>query len=130
MLEFHHIGVLVDDIPAALESYAGLFGSDVTDGPYDIRSQGVRVCFLKMDQGHLEFVEAIGESSILDGMKKRKVKYYHVGYLTADVEAAIDSLSERGYKHVSTFESEAFEDRTCAFLFSPEMHLVELIEKP
>ena len=82
-----------------------------------------------MDTGYLEFVEAIGESSILKVMKQRKVKYYHVGYLAKNVEAAIEELSGRDYKHVSTFSSEAFAGRKCAFLFSPEMHLIELVEK-
>ena len=128
MLEVHHIGVLVDDIETSLRMYQGLFGEDDITGPYTISSQGVRVSFLKMNKGYLEFVEAVGESSILDMMKKRKVKYYHVGYLTASVEKAIESLVERDFKHVATFDSEAFDGRPCAFLFSPEMHLVELIE--
>ena len=129
MLEFHHIGVLVDDIDQSLETYRGLFDTTEVSGPFDISSQGVRVSFLKMDKGHLEFVQATDSSTILDQMKKRKVKYYHVGYLTADIEQTIDSLCERNFKHLSTFESEAFDGRKCAFLFSPEMHLIELIEK-
>lgn len=129
MLEFHHIGILVDDIESAVENYKGLFEGSSVDGPYEIVSQGVKVCFLSMDKGHLEFVEGIGDSSILDVMKKRKVKYYHVGYLVRDVDATIDALCCRNHRHVSTFSSEAFAGRKCAFLFSPEMHLIELIEK-
>ena len=129
MLEFHHIGILVDDIESALRTYQGLFGVDDVDGPHEISSQGVRVCFLRMDRGNLEFVQQTSASSILDTMRKRKVKYYHVGYLTRNIDDAVNELCERDFKHISTFASEAFSMRKCAFLFSPELHLVELIEQ-
>ncbi len=129
MLEFHHIGILVENIEDSLQMYQGLFGTDRITGPFEVSSQGVRVCFLEMDKGCLEFVQDIGDSSILEMMKKRKVKYYHVAYMTDSVEQAIKDLCGRQFKHVSTFDSEAFDGRKCAFLFSPEMHLIELIEK-
>ena len=131
VLNFHHVGLLVDNIETTMESYRGLFGShgDEFDGPYSISSQGVRVCFLAMAQGYLEFVEPLKGSQILDAMKKRNIRYYHVGYAVKDFDAATSMLTSRGYRHISTFESEAFQFRRCAFLFSPELHLVELIEE-
>jgi hypothetical protein len=33
------------------------------------------------------------------------------------------------YKTLDIFDSEAFEGKRCVFLFSPEAHLIELIEE-
>lgn len=130
MLEFHHIGVLVDDIDQAAHHYQGLFGDRPLDGPYHITSQGVRVAFVAMDHGHLELVQEADETSILASLRKRKVKYYHVGYMTNELDNTIEELvGQRDFRLLSTFESEAFSMRRCAFLFSPELHLIELIGK-
>ena len=126
-LTLHHVGVLVNRIENAAEAYAELNGK--VSPPISIASQNVRVCFIDMGSGvAIELVEPL-ENGSGKGLLKRGVTYYHLGYLVRDFDAALEALVELNYTHMSSFHSEAFEGRRCAFLMSPVLHLIEIIEQ-
>ncbi|MCB9425707.1 MAG: VOC family protein [Flavobacteriales bacterium] len=130
MLEFHHTGLLVSNIKESLPHYSDIFSLENISDIYTIESQKVKVCFIKNGlNSHLELVEPICEDSMVSGLLKKRIGYYHIGYLTNDVENTITKLEALNYKSMPIFESEAFEGRKCGFLFTPEGHLVEVIEK-
>ena len=130
MLKFHHIGTLTESIDESLETYLKVFESGKTPEKIFISSQGVNVCFVDMEGGGLiELVEPVDEDSIVARLKKKGFTYYHIGYMVADIEKTIDELQELNFKFLNSFHSEAFAGRKCAFLYSPDMHLIELIEE-
>jgi hypothetical protein len=52
-----------------------------------------------------------------------------LGYLAPDFDAAMEELAALNYIPMAPFQSEAFEGRRCAFLMSPALHLIEIIEQ-
>jgi methylmalonyl-CoA/ethylmalonyl-CoA epimerase len=94
-----------------------------------VSSQHVLVCFVDMDSTvTIELVEPT-EKGVAQDLLKRRVAYYHLGYLVQDFDGALESLVALSYVHLQTFESEAFEGRRCAFLMSPVLQLIEIIEQ-
>jgi methylmalonyl-CoA epimerase len=129
-LTFHHVGLLVDDIESSAKNYAEIFGQEKVSSLIEVSTQKVKVCFVKIgENGYLELVQAIDEDSAVYKLQKKKITYYHVGYMTEDIEASVAKLEQLNYKPMDFFVSEAFGGKRCVFLFSPEAHLIELIEK-
>jgi len=128
-LLFHHVGVLVVSMHEARMQYARLFGEEHVSAVIEIDSQKVRVCFVRIGEGSfLELVESMDATSKVAGMLKRQTTYYHVGYKVDDIEKAVDEMQALNYKPGEYFFSEAFNGKRCIFLFSPQAHLIELIE--
>jgi len=130
MLTFHHVGLLVENIEFSEKHYSELFGKESISKVYRIDSQKVNVCFVKIGDGsYIELVEPLGEDSLVYKLFKKKTSYYHIGYKVKDIITTIEKLECMNYKTLDVFDSEAFEGKRCVFLFSPEAHLIELIEE-
>jgi methylmalonyl-CoA/ethylmalonyl-CoA epimerase len=128
-LTFHHTGCLTRDIEATKTVYAGMGFGDFSE-TYTVSDQKVKVCFIEMSQGvFLELVEPIGDNVPLNKMLKNKVSFYHLGYLTDEFEKVVQDLQNDGFYLLNSFRSEAFSGRYCAFLYTPEMQLIEIIER-
>lgn len=130
MLSFHHTGIVVDDIEAVAANYATVFGLKSVSKKYHISSQQVYVCFIEVGVGiFLELVQPENENSIVSKLKKKGHSYYHTGYLVDEIEKTVEHLTLLNYKQFEYFSSEAFGGKRCIFLFSPDAHLIELIER-
>jgi hypothetical protein len=129
MLVLHHIGTLVDDIAASVKRYQSLFPHGrVSDKTY-VSSQGVYVCLIEVaPEVYLELIEPAREDSIVAGLKKKGMAYYHLSYQTDDFEKTTLLLLELNFKQINLFHSEAFENKRCSFFMSPDMHLIEIVE--
>lgn len=129
ILEFHHIGLLVDNIENSILHYSLLFGKENISNVIRINTQKVNVCFVKAGPGsYIELVEPLGEGSPVYKLLKKRISYYHIGYKVNDIISAVSKLESLNYKPMTYFNSEAFKNKRCIFLFSPEAHLIELIE--
>lgn len=129
MIHFHHIGLLVNDMDVGIENYKALLRSDKVPDIYTIHTQGVKVCFIELAQGNfIELVQPLNDTSVVAKMLKKGWNYYHIGYLTSNIESEVKRLEDLGYKAMEYFNSEAFGMKRCIFLFSPEAQLIELIE--
>ncbi|KAF0195968.1 MAG: hypothetical protein FD166_2695 [Bacteroidetes bacterium] len=129
-LQFHHVGTLVDNMDDAIKHYSELFGPDNISPVIAIGSQNVNVCFVKMaDESFIELVESCSEDSVVARLVKKRVTYYHIGYKVDNITATVSELEQMDYRPMEYFYSEAFEGKRCIFLFSPDTHLIELIEK-
>ena len=129
MFKVHHIGCLVADIEQAKLSYKNSLKFEIISDTCVIAAQKVKVCFISIGENiFLELIEPM-EASSLEKMMNKGVSYYHIAYSVADIDSAIESLVEQNYFHINTFCSEAFKNNKCAFLYSPERHLIELVEE-
>jgi catechol 2,3-dioxygenase-like lactoylglutathione lyase family enzyme len=129
-LEYHHTGLLVENIEKSLDHYLQIFGEDNISEIYNIKSQKVRVCLIKNGRNsYLELVEPINNDSSLKKMLKKRISYYHVAYIVKNIDDALKFLENLNYKALEVFNSEAFNGRSCVFLYSPDAHLIELIEE-
>jgi methylmalonyl-CoA/ethylmalonyl-CoA epimerase len=131
--EFHHVGVAVRELPAAIESYRELFGYQLTSGPFDDPIQNVSVCFLSRGgpDTAIELVAPLGPKSPIDGVLKKGGGTYHVCYQVAKIGAAIEHLTKRGAMLVSgPVPAVAFDLREIAWLLTDTGLLVEVVQAP
>jgi methylmalonyl-CoA/ethylmalonyl-CoA epimerase len=129
-LKYHHVGLLVESIEESIEHYSALFGKFNVSDIFVIQSQKVKVCFVKnAHDSYIELVQPLGEDSVVAKLLKKRMSYYHLGYKVANIENAVTELEQLNYKPMEYFNSEAFNGKRCIFLFTPETHLIELIEQ-
>lgn len=129
-LRFHHIGLLVENIEKSIVNYSQLFGKSNISEVFEVHPHKVKVCFVEMaTSGYIELVEPVGDDSVVSKLLKKKVSYYHIGYRVSHISSVVGRLEALNYKAMEYFSSEAFGGKKCIFLFSPEAHLIELIEE-
>ncbi len=138
-MSFHHVGVAVKSIPAALEYYTSLFGLRQVSEPLEVPGEHVRVCFLEAPHSFpseaaapgvlIELVEGIGEESpVAEIVARTGAGPYHLCYRVADLDAAIRRLRAGGCLRLKRFEGPGPDPRRFAFLLTPDRQLFELCE--
>lgn len=128
MLKYHHTGLIVKDSNEAKKLYSQLFGTSSISKSVLVQSQGVEICFVKTGvDSYLELISQVSEASMISKMLKKNVTYYHVAYQTDCLQDSIYELENNGCTLLNVFNSEAFENQECAFLFSPQGELLELV---
>jgi methylmalonyl-CoA/ethylmalonyl-CoA epimerase len=128
---FHHVGVAVRALPAAIPVYEKLFDYKVVMGPLDDPIQNVSACFLSRGEGDtvMELVAPLGPNSPIDGTLKKGGGTYHVCYQVPDIHAAISHLTEKGSFLLSgPVPAVAFGMREIAWLMTEANLLVELLQ--
>jgi 4-hydroxyphenylpyruvate dioxygenase-like putative hemolysin len=129
-LKFHHTGIAVSSIEETLPNYIAIFGKENVSEKFHVSSQEVNVCFVEVSpEVYIELIESTTENSAINRMIKKGISYYHVAYLTKNIEETVSKLISLNYKEHSYFYSEAFKNKRCIFLHSPDAHLIELIEQ-
>jgi methylmalonyl-CoA/ethylmalonyl-CoA epimerase len=77
----------------------------------------------------LELLAPLNGPSPLDAWLEKGVKFYHLAYLTEDLEGTLRELCSRRAKTVAApVPAVAFGGRRIAFVLLPGMAMVELIE--
>ena len=128
-LIFHHTGCITSSIEDSKNAYStmGFLNSSNT---FTINHQKVKVCFIEIATGiFLELVEPFADNDTLSKYLRNKTSFYHLGFLTADAESTIEQLQKDGFYLINKFNSEAFSNKLCAFFYTPEMHLIEIIQQ-
>jgi len=128
--KFHHIGLIVSDMEEAIKNYALMFGWNNISEVYTLESQKVRECFVKNGENcYIGLVSPIGNDSVVSNLVKKGFSYYHLAYKVNNINDSITFLEKLNYKTLSKFSSEAFDGNLCVFLYTPDGHLIELIEE-
>jgi methylmalonyl-CoA/ethylmalonyl-CoA epimerase len=92
----HHLGVAVDDLDSALETYERLFGAEV-EHQATIDEQGVRAASLRVGEGRVELLEALGQDTPVGRfLAKRGPGMHHVAYEVNDLRATLAELTREG----------------------------------
>lgn len=92
----HHLGVAVDDLDSALETYERLFGAEV-EHQATIDQQGVRAASLRIGEGRVELLEALGQDTPVGRfLAKRGPGMHHVAYEVNDLRATLAELTKEG----------------------------------
>ena len=126
--QVHHIGCLVHSIDDSIADYLILNPEGQISELFVIAEQKVHVRFFSIAGMQIEFVQPFDEQSTLFRQLKKNPGYYHIGIYTNDIDTEIERLEKNGYRKLNKFQSIAFGNRYCAFLYNLEMHLIELIE--
>ena len=129
---FHHLGVAVAALPAAIPVYEDLFGYRLLSGPFEDPIQKVAVCFLAKsadDPFCIELVAPLGDDSPIAGVLKKGGGAYHTCYECLDLDGELARMkSKRCLLLGDPVSAVAFGGRRIAWLYTPTRQLVALLE--
>ena len=125
----HHVAFAVTDLDEALETYQRLFGARIElRGRMD--DQGVEAAYLRIGDGRVELVSALGEDTAVGRfLAKRGPGMHHVAYEVADVAAALRSLVSEGVEVIDAEPRPGLGGHEVSFVHPDSVHgvLVEVI---
>src|SRR5262249_56968157 len=92
----HHVGLAVEDLDDALETYERLFGARL-EHRSRVEEQGVEAASIRVGESRLELLGALGEDTPVGRfLAKRGPGVHHVAYEVDDIRAAPAHLSDAG----------------------------------
>jgi methylmalonyl-CoA/ethylmalonyl-CoA epimerase len=125
----HHVAFAVTDLDEALETYQRLFGARIElRGRMD--DQGVEAAYLRIGDGRVELVSALGEDTPVGRfLAKRGPGMHHVAYEVADVASAVRSLVSQGVEVIDPEPRPGLGGHEVSFVHPDSVHgvLVEVI---
>ena len=118
----HHLGVAVDDLDSALETYERLFGAKV-EHQATIDEQGVRAASLRIGEGRVELLEALGQDTPVGRfLAKRGPGMHHVAYEVNDLPATLAELTRKGAELIDTEPRAGLFGLEVAFVHPDSVH--------
>jgi methylmalonyl-CoA/ethylmalonyl-CoA epimerase len=131
---FHHVGIVVSDIAAAMQGYVRSLSASWDGRVYVDPLQKVKVAFLSARPGDtpIELVEpAADDSPVMRFLREKGGGLHHVCYEVADLEKQIAEMKSRGSLIARRPKpAVAFQGRRIAWMLTAEKLLVELLERP
>jgi methylmalonyl-CoA epimerase len=92
----HHVGLAVEDLDGALDTYERLFGAQLEQRSR-VEGQGVEAASIRVGQSRLELLGALDRDTPVGRfLAKRGPGMHHVAYEVEDIRAALADLSEAG----------------------------------
>lgn len=127
---FHHLGVACRDVARELAGWTRL-GYRQEGEAFTDPIQKIHGCFIVGPGPRLELLAPAGEGSPVQGFLQRGTKFYHQGFEVADFDGTLDRLREAGARLTADpAPAVAFGGRRIAFLMTPTLNLIEIIEAP
>src|SRR5580704_13841380 len=101
MLKIEHIGIAVQDIGKANETFARLFGK-----PHykieSVPSENVDTSFFSIGESKVELLSATsGESAIAKFIEKKGEGIHHIAFAVENIEEEIERLKAEGFQPIS-----------------------------
>lgn len=129
MMKLHHIGCLVDDIEVSKGMHKDVLNfTNISETVY-VSSQKVLICFVEIgNDTYLELIQPLDETSPLLRFRQKNINYYHLAYLVNNIDETVKNLCSKGSILLTSFASEAFNQKKAVFLYTPEKNLIELID--
>ena len=135
----NHIGVATPSLEASIAYYRDVMGATVTHAPFDMPSNGVKVCFVDTpgENGtagtQIELIEPLGADSPIHGFiaKNPAGGQHHMCYEVPDIHAARTWFEGQGKKVLG--ETRIGAHGTLIFFLHPkDMNgvLTEIMETP
>jgi methylmalonyl-CoA/ethylmalonyl-CoA epimerase len=125
----HHLGVAVDDLDRALETYERLFGAKL-EHREAVADQGVEAASLRIGSDRVELLAALGEDTPVGRfLAKRGPGMHHVAYEVDDVGEAIDRMAAEGAELIDERPRQGLFGLEVAFVHPDATHgvLVEMV---
>jgi methylmalonyl-CoA epimerase len=92
----HHVGLAVDDLDGAIETYERLFGATL-EHRSRVEEQGVEAASMRVGESRLELLGALGEDTPVGRfLAKRGPGMHHVAYEVSDIRVALADLADAG----------------------------------
>ncbi|MEE3295206.1 MAG: methylmalonyl-CoA epimerase [Pseudomonadota bacterium] len=94
----NHVGVAVPSIEKAAQTYRDLYDiADITE-PSEMPTQGVRFCFVNLENSQIELIEPLGDNSPIEKFLKKNPKggQHHVCFEVKDINKAKSEMEIKG----------------------------------
>ena len=129
----NHVGVATPSIERSVETYRTLLGATAIGQPFDLPTQGVRVCFVDAPNTQIELIEPLGDASPIAAFlaKNPAGGQHHLCFEVPDIVVAVADLRARGATLLGEPRSGAH-GTPIVFIHPRDMGglLVELMETP
>jgi methylmalonyl-CoA epimerase len=125
-----HVGIAVQDVPAALAFYRDALGLEV-EPPEEVMSQHVRAHFIPAGPAALELLEATAPgSAVAKFLDRRGPGLHHITLRVEHLSAALEQLRARGVRLIDEHPRPGADQSVVAFIHPSSAHgvLVELKE--
>jgi methylmalonyl-CoA/ethylmalonyl-CoA epimerase len=132
-LKLHHVGFVVKNIQESLGEIKKYIDFETIGKPEFIGTHKVNVCFLKLENINLEFIEPADEQSpISDFLKQKSGGFHHICFEVVDIKKEIKKYEQKGARIIIEPKI-GFENRLTAFVYlnlkNTECNLIELAEE-
>ena len=131
-MKIHHIGIVVDNIKNSLGEFSKFVKFDETTIPTLVGSQKVNVCFVKIGELRIEFIEPVGNESPVRKVLEKGGGFHHICFEVDNLSEKINEIVEKGGRLIVS-PVEGFEGRQIAFVLlnmkKTNLNLVELVER-
>jgi methylmalonyl-CoA epimerase len=127
----HHLGVAVADLDQAISSYERLFGAEL-EGRETHDEQGVEAASLRVGNGHVELLAALGpDTPVGRFLAKRGPGMHHVAYEVEDLGSELSRLEGEGAQLIDTAPRQGLFGMQVAFVHPDAVHgvLSELVSR-
>ena len=127
----HHVAIAVLDLEAALRFWRDALGLPLEKRAV-LADQGVEVALLSLANSRIELVRPLDPAnSVGRFIERRGEGLHHICFTSADIEAEMASLRDRGVELIDAAPRQGLSGRVC-FLHPRALAgvLVELVEAP
>jgi len=130
-MKIHHIGIVVNNIQDSLGEFSKFVKFNEITIPTLIGSQKVNVCFMKIGELRIEFIEPVGNESPVKKFLEKGGGFNHICFEVNNLSKTINKIIEKGGRLIVS-PVEGFEGRQIAFVLlnmkKTNLNLVELVE--
>jgi methylmalonyl-CoA/ethylmalonyl-CoA epimerase len=125
----HHLGVAVEDLDEAVDTYRALFGARVEQRE-TVPDQGVEAVALRVGEDRVELLASLGdETPVGKFLAKRGPGMHHVAYEVDDLPAELGRLARQGAELIDERPRRGLYGLQVAFVHPDAVHgvLSELV---
>ncbi len=125
----HHVGLAVEDLDGAIETYERFFGARL-EHRSRVEEQGVEAASVRVGESRLELLGALADDTPVGRfLAKRGPGMHHVAYEVEDIEAAVAHLSDAGAELIDETPRRGMFGLEVAFVHPDSVHgvLTELV---
>ena len=125
----HHLGVAVEDLDEAVDTYQRLFGAELENRDL-VKTQGVEAAAMRVGQSRVELVAPLGDDTPVGKfLAKRGPGMHHVAYEVTDLRRELVDLAEQGVQVIDEEPHRGLFGLEVAFIHPDSVHgvLAELV---
>jgi len=125
----HHLGVAVENLDEAVDTYRRLFGAEV-ERRETVAEQGVEAAALRVGESRVELLASLGdETPVGKFLASRGPGMHHVAYEVSDLQRELEGLAEQGVELIDEEPHRGLFGLEVAFVHPDSMHgvLAELV---
>jgi methylmalonyl-CoA/ethylmalonyl-CoA epimerase len=125
----HHLGVAVEDLDEAVDTYQRVFGAEL-EHRETVPEQGVEAAAVRVGRSRVELLRALGgDTPVGKFVAKRGPGMHHVAYEVSDLRGQLRRLAEQGVELIDEEPHRGLFGLEVAFVHPDAAHgvLAELV---